>query len=405
MTVGWPLVTEPSLRAEDVEAARLVLVLGPDAAETQAVADTLGTTSGVTELTALIGPLLVAWDLGTADLGPPALVSSQRWLHAARTLALRLLGADGSRRVIVADSGPPWVVMYLRRLLPDALFVLVPGADEEWAGRLPELERPGDLRVTEDLRAQVDARCPPGRRRRHRGRPPARDRRAGRRLVILLGSGRSGTTWLHAMLCASPDVTGTALGETWAFRMLQPLWRKHPEAVPHMRAFVQDVLLDALDPDGRGLVCEKTPAHAHHVPLIRALFPAATFVHLVRDGRDVAISLHAIDGAFPDLPAAGTTWSESVTAVERDLVGAKRQRTVHYEDLLVRAEEEVTELWRWLGATADRDELRVRVHRQVTPLPSAREPGSRRWAELAPDQLAALEEACGPPLRRWGYLA
>ena len=402
MTTGWPLVTEPSLQTGEVAAARVVLVLGPDAEQTQAVARTLGGPSAVTDLTHVIGPLLVAWDLGTPELGPPALVSSGRWLQAVRALALGLLGADGSRRVVVADSGPPWVLMYLRRLLPDALVVLVPGDDEEWATRLPELERPGDLRVSADLPTQVDALCPAGRRRRHRR---ARTRRPDRRLVVILGSGRSGTTWLHAMLCASPDVLGTALGETWVFRALQRLWRTHPEAVPLMRAFVQDVLLDALDPSGRCLVCEKTPAHAHSVPLIRALFPAAAFVHLVRDGRDVAMSLHAIADAFPDLTAAATAWSDSVVAVERDLAGVTRQRTVRYEDLLVRAEEEVTGLWEWLGAAPDREQLAARVNQQVTPLPSAHRPGSGRWLALPPDELAALEEACGPSLRRWSYLA
>jgi hypothetical protein len=399
----WPMVTEPALQVDDVEPARVVLVLGPDAAQTRAVARTLGRVSPVSDLTGVVGPLLVSWDLGTPDLGPAALGSSDRWLQAIRALALGLIGADGSRRVVVVNTGPPWVVMYLRRLLPDAVVVLVPGDDPEWAARMPMLEQPGDLRVTADLRAQVDAQCPAAQRRRRRVSTRAA-KRPGRRLVMLLGSGRSGTTWLHAMLCASPDVTGTELGETSIFQSLEPIWLAHPEAVGLIRAFVEDVLLDALDPSGRRLVCEKTPAHAHLVPLIRALFPAAAFVHLVRDGRDVAMSLHAIDGAFSDLPAAGRSWSESVIAVERDLAGVTRQRTIRYEDLLVRAEQEVTQLWDWLGAEGDPAELAARVPTQVSPLPSSLRPGSRRWEALAPPELVALEQACRPELERWGYL-
>ncbi|MFN2536563.1 MAG: sulfotransferase [Mycobacteriales bacterium] len=398
----WPLATEPALHADQVEPARVVLVLGADADETEAVARRLGRVSPVRDLTATIGPLLVGWDLGTAELGPPALVSPQRWLRAVRTLLLGLLGADGSRRVVAAEAGRPWVVMYLRRLFPDAVVVLVPGDSEEWAARLPELERAEDLRVTPDLVAQVDARCPPGRRPRSRPRP-RRAGRAGRRLVVVLGSGRSGTTWLHTMLCASPDVAGTALGETSVFQSLEPVWRAHPRALALMRAFAEDVLVDALAPDGRRLVCEKTPAHAHLVPLIRALFPEAAFLHIVRDGRDVAMSLYAIEGAFPDLPAAARAWADAVTTVERDLAGAARHRTVRYEDLLVRAEQVVPGLWRWLGATPDPEALAARVRPQVSPLPSALTPGSGRWAGLPPAELAALEQACGRTLRRWGY--
>ena len=399
----WPLTTEPALLAEQVAPARVVLVLGPDAEQTRAVARGLGPVSRVHDLTATIGPLLVSWDLGTPELGPPALVSAERWLHAARALLLGLLRADGSRRVVVAESGPPWVLMYLRRLLPDAVVVLVPGDDPEWADRLPELERPDDLRVSPDLRDQVDVRCPPGRRRRPERRP-RREVRDRQRLLVLLGSGRSGTTWLHTMLCASPDIAGTRLGETSVFSSLEHLWAAHPRAAPLMREFVQDVLVDALSPDGDQLVCEKTPSHAHVVPLIRALFPEAAFVHLVRDGRDVALSLHAIEGAFPDLAAAASAWAASVAAIEQGLKGAAWSRTVRYEDLLVQPEREVAELWRWLGVTPDLEELAARVHRQVTPLPSLLSPGSGRWQSLEPAELSALEQACGPALRAWGYL-
>src|SRR5688572_12230452 len=44
---------------------------------------------------------------------------------------------------------------------------------------------------------------------------------------------------------------------------------------------------------GQGLTRwgDKTPAYARHLPVLRELFPRAQYIHVVRDGRDAALSL------------------------------------------------------------------------------------------------------------------
>jgi hypothetical protein len=392
--VTLPIATQPALALDQVTPVRLVFVLGPDPARVLAAAARLQEPAAV-PLAEPIGSLLVGWDLGTPELGPPALVTADAWLLAVRRLTLGLLETDGQQRVVAAVPGRWWSLMYLRRLFPDAVFVLAvdPADDPEWAGQLPLLRIADDLADDASMEAEVDRRC---------------SRSAGREVLVLLGSGRSGTTWLHSMLCASPHVTGTALGETSVFQLVEPTFRllgndgQDGRVVALLQDFVREVLPHGPDT----IVCEKTPAHVHVIPVIRRLLPGASYVHLVRDGRDVAMSLYALDGAYPDLPAAARAWVQAVTAVDRDLTGAKRQRLVRYEDLLSDAPHLVEQLWSWLGLSVDdttRRTLRDRVGTQITPLPSKHAPGSGRWATLAPGPLAELTRACAPALSRWGY--
>jgi hypothetical protein len=96
---------------------------------------------------------------------------------------------------------------------------------------------------------------------------------------------------------------------------------------------------------------DKTPMYMRHLGLVERLFPDAQYVHLVRDGRDAALS-------FLEMPV-GTytrTWAHPRTAAQfaclwrrevrdaRDLgrrVGAGRYHEVRYEDLVAAPEESV----------------------------------------------------------------
>jgi hypothetical protein len=93
---------------------------------------------------------------------------------------------------------------------------------------------------------------------------------------------------------------------------------------------------------------EKTPDYIKHVPLLRGLFPEAMFVDIVRDGRNVALSL--LDWASPTKgpgrlaywrvdPIAVTAlwWSEFVMAGKRYAQEFPKQFVkVEYEDVVLR---------------------------------------------------------------------
>jgi hypothetical protein len=203
------------------------------------------------------------------------------------------------------------------------------------------------------------------------------------------------------------------MGETSVFRLVEPLWRAlggttaAPAAVGAVRCFLAEVLVDALDPTGTAIVCEKTPDHSWLIPMIRHLLPQARLAHVVRDGRDVAMSLYALNGAYEDLPAAGRAWARLVNTIRRDLAGATAVELVRYEQLIDDPTRVVASLWDWLGVPTtaeDLERLHHRVHVQVTPLPSSRQPGTGRWHELPRKQRKALTAAVGRELENWGYL-
>ena len=65
---------------------------------------------------------------------------------------------------------------------------------------------------------------------------------------------------------------------------------------------------------GKPLAGEKTPDYVRYLPLLGRLFPWARFIHLIRDGRDVALS--AVQWARPHKgPGRFAMWEEEPVAV------------------------------------------------------------------------------------------
>lgn len=129
------------------------------------------------------------------------------------------------------------------------------------------------------------------------------------------GQGKSGTTWVQLLLNAHPDIS--CGGEAHFFDMLAPAMQqaflryRHqldennrlfhelpgyplPEQ-PHAFAALRGAVVTALLEQARGQALralgERTPANVEHVDLIWELFPQARFIHVMRDPRDVAVSL------------------------------------------------------------------------------------------------------------------
>lgn len=59
--------------------------------------------------------------------------------------------------------------------------------------------------------------------------------------------------------------------------------------------FKQLILHDAAVPDG-AIWGDKSPSYLHHIDGIRAIYPQAKFIHLIRDARDYVLSLEKAFG-------------------------------------------------------------------------------------------------------------
>ena len=165
---------------------------------------------------------------------------------------------------------------------------------------------------------------------------------------------------------------------------------------------------------------DKTPDYVEHIPKIAAIFPDALFIHLIRDGRDVATSLAQWPWG-PASPVAGAFWwRRKVTKGRRDgaALPADRYLELRLEDLVADPEGELRRLCAFLGEAFDpamldyhlTAEERMRepqetflavTHPHLTKPPTA---GLRNWrAALTTAEQEAIEAVCAPFLRELGY--
>jgi hypothetical protein len=243
------------------------------------------------------------------------------------------------------------------------------------------------------------------------------------RIVFVIGSPRSGTTFIGRALGSLPRFV--ELGEVAPLKAAIPeLAQLAPDqAAPRLRRVV--VLAGRLGLAGGLRGVEHTPENAFVAEALAAAFPQARFVHPVRDGRDVATSLlergwlsaeraGADDAGAPFGPSA-RFWVEPDRRDEfaaasdarraawawRRYVEAARavpERTIElrYERLVERPAETARALAEFLGVEP------TPLDRALAAAHSAGVGRHRR--DLSAAQLADIEEEAGGLLHELGYL-
>jgi hypothetical protein len=100
---------------------------------------------------------------------------------------------------------------------------------------------------------------------------------------------------------------------------------------------------------------EKSPKHLAHVPVILEHFPKAKIICLVRDGRDVVLSLMKVAWAEPGNPRRFglfcSEWNHFARMTQKYLktLPASRFHLVKYEDILCRPEKKLHEICAFIG--------------------------------------------------------
>ena len=105
---------------------------------------------------------------------------------------------------------------------------------------------------------------------------------------------------------------------------------------------------------------DKTPHYVHHVDQLLRVWPDARVVVLVRDGRDVALSLKRMPFGPNNAWAAAQWWARGIRAGER----ARRDHPDHvmvvrYEDVVARPREEVPRVCAFLELRFEEDMLAI----------------------------------------------
>lgn len=161
---------------------------------------------------------------------------------------------------------------------------------------------------------------------------------------------------------------------------------------------------------------ETTPGHVLHMREIASQLPGALFVHVVRDGRDVAASL-ARQGWIRPLPfdrgrpalAAAAYWDWVVRAGRRQgRALGDAYCEVHYEDLVDRPQETLDRVGKFVGQRLDYERI---VHagigsvgRPNTSFPGAKGGFQGRWrTELSSDDSRDVDAMLAGTLRACGY--
>jgi Sulfotransferase family len=267
------------------------------------------------------------------------------------------------------------------------------------------------------------------------------------RPLILLGVSRSGTTLLRVILDRSP---GMAIPDESFFVPL--LARRHGRTIDPAR-FLDDVAripavrdwgVEVADVASRvrpGMATgaaiaaiyeayaagvgkprwgDKTPMYMRHLPLLERLFPDAHYVHLVRDGRDAALSFLQMPGgaftrtwAHPTTPAQfACLWRKEVREARAlgGRVGAARYVEVRYEELVAEPDATIQAICSFAAIPYDAAmldysgavDVSAKPHQQRLLTPPTT--GVRSWREDLPaEDIAAFEAVAGDLLAELGY--
>jgi hypothetical protein len=196
--------------------------------------------------------------------------------------------------------------------------------------------------------------------------------RPGTPAPFVVGCGRSGTTLLRLMLNANPQLavppeshflrsvarrprsyTPMSLVEhalrserfpDWDLEE-RGVWEAFDRARPRTLAEAIDVLYSCFaEANGKARWGDKTPPYVMLVEQLARLLPDARFIHLIRDGRDVALSFSSVSfGPRNDPVAQAIFWRNRVIAGRRAGVslGKERYLELRYEDLVARPEDEL----------------------------------------------------------------
>ena len=85
---------------------------------------------------------------------------------------------------------------------------------------------------------------------------------------------------------------------------------------------------------------DKTPIYCKHINTIRQLLPEARFVHIIRDGRDAALSLrHLWFSPGWEIETQASYWRDCVVAARHAGAGHADYMEIRYEDLVLNTRE------------------------------------------------------------------
>lgn len=272
--------------------------------------------------------------------------------------------------------------------------------------------------------------------------------------IFIVGAPRSGTTLLQYMLRSHPNIS-LPTGES---HFIIPLYRdaekfgdlRKAENIRRVLEAMYEKSADFLDTDIHGIKFDidrlstelfnegknsipdiiaalfeknaqgenkkrwgdKTPYYVLHMKTLLEMFPSAQFIHLIRDGRDCALSMfeRKHDFCVYNTFFAAKYWEiyiEGGRRIGKEL-GDKIYHEVRYEELLDDPEETLQRICAFLGEPFSDDVLNFKKSGSAgkTPLlqKSVQKDNQAKWrSKMSPRQIAIFEGAVKDTLTELGY--
>jgi Sulfotransferase family len=265
---------------------------------------------------------------------------------------------------------------------------------------------------------------------------------------FIVGVGRSGTTLLRLMLDAHPDLaippettfiphvveTCQDAADPWSC-FVETLTSHRRWADSHVDGYALKERVAAIRPFsmsdalrafytlyaerfGKPRWGDKTTKYLLEMRLIQKLLPEARFIHLIRDGRDVALSVRDVRRVSNSVSDSAAWWVAKIMEARRQATELPFYMEVRYEHLVLDSEATLRKICAFIDLPWDplmlhyyhtaKDRLAESVthgrrkHAWTTKPPEASRIG--RWrTEMSASDRQAFERIAGEMLAQLGY--
>lgn len=216
--------------------------------------------------------------------------------------------------------------------------------------------------------------------------------------AFIIGTGRCGTTYLaqilnaHSKICVPPemqcifeyDTNGSRFYENIALNTIRDAqvaadllerccphdlarffnYREYCEGLTYplrsMLDFFAGYYNAIAKSHNKEILVEQTPWYGQRLDIMTRVFPDAKFVHVVRDGRDVALSFARTPWWFKKVELNLARWANEIKKIAADaaaLLCPENYLVVKYENLVADTAAEVSRICDFLGITLESAQL------------------------------------------------